>query len=89
MSLTAERKSAIIQEFGKSAQDTGSCEVQIALLTEDIRQLTEHFKIHHKDHSSRRGLIRKVNLRRKLLSYLKRVDLARYSKVVADLGLRG
>ncbi len=89
MSLTADQKMLIVKEFGKSAVDTGSAEVQIALLTEDIRRLTEHFKIHHKDHSSRRGLMRKVTLRRKLLAYLKRKDPVGYNKVVAELGLRG
>lgn len=89
MSLTTDQKMAIVKEFGKNGEDTGTTEVQIALLTEDIRQLTEHFKVHHKDHSSRRGLMRKVTLRRKLLAYLKRKDLERYNKIVGDLGLRG
>ncbi len=89
MSLTVEQKRTIITQFGHSEQDTGSAEVQIALLSEEIKQLTEHFKIHHKDHASRRGLMRKVSLRRKLLAYLKAKDLARYSNVIAALGLRG
>ena len=89
MSLSPAVKAKIIAEYGLAAGDTGSSEVQIALLTKDIIQLTEHFKFHAKDHHSRRGLIRKVNLRRKLLSYLKTTNLDRYRKIVARLNLRG
>lgn len=89
MSLSAAEKAKIIDDFGLSEKDTGSPEVQIALLTEDIRRLTEHFKSHAKDHHSRRGLIRKVNLRRRLLAYLKTKDIARYRQIVERAGLRG
>ena len=89
MSLSIAEKEAIVKQHGKVEQDTGSTEVQVALLTADIIKLTEHFKIHKKDHHSRRGLIRKVNLRRKLLSYLKNKDIARYRKLIAALKLRG
>lgn len=88
MSLTTEQKALLVKEFGKNNNDTGTVEVQIAILTEQIRQLTEHFKIHHKDHSSRQGLMRKVSLRRKLLAYLKTRDLERYRVIVKNLGLR-
>jgi small subunit ribosomal protein S15 len=89
MSLTIEEKTKVIKQFGKSEQDTGSAEVQIALLTEDIKKLTEHFKTHQKDHHSRHGLIRKVNLRRGLLGYLKNKDIERYRKIISELKLRG
>lgn len=89
MSLTIAEKDSIVKQFGKSEADTGSTEVQIALLTADIKKLTEHFKTHKKDHHSRRGLIHKVDLRRKLLSYLKNNDIERYRKIIADLKLRG
>lgn len=89
MSLSAAEKAKIVTDFGSSANDTGSVEVQIALLTNDINKLTEHFKAHAKDVHSRRGLIRKVNLRRKLLSYIKNKDLTRYKSIVAKLDLRG
>jgi len=89
MSLSASEKLKIVSEFGLKEGDTGSSEVQIALLTADINKLTDHFKSHQKDHHSRRGLIRKVNLRRKLLSYLKSVDVSRYRSVVSRLALRG
>lgn len=89
MSLSFEEKAKIVTEYGFSEADTGSAEVQIALLTTDINQLTEHFKIHKKDNHSRRGLIRKVNLRRKLLKYLKAKDITRYRSIVARLSLRG
>ena len=89
MSLSFEEKANIVAEYGLSAADTGCAEVQIALLTTDINQLTEHFKIHKKDNHSRMGLIRKVNLRRKLLKYLKNKDITRYRNIVARLGLRG
>lgn len=89
MSLSPAIKAKIVKEYGIAEGDTGSSEVQIALLTHDINQLTEHFKSHVKDHHSRRGLIRKVNLRRKLLSYLRTEDLERYRSIVARLHLRG
>ena len=89
MSLSLAQKAKIIEEYGLADRDTGSPEVQIALLTHDIAQLTEHFKSHAKDHHSRRGLIRKVNLRRKVLDYLKSKDIERYRSVVARLKLRG
>lgn len=89
MSLSPALKAKIVKEYGLADGDTGSPEVQIALLTQDINQLTDHFKSHVKDHHSRRGLIRKVNLRRKLLDYLKGKDAERYKSVVARLSLRG
>ena len=88
MSITPERKQELIKEFQRDPSDTGSPEVQVAILTERIRNLTEHFKTHKKDHHSRRGLINLVNQRRKLLSYLKRKDQERYSTLIARLGLR-
>ena len=89
MSLSTSEKEAIVKKHGKADQDTGSSEVQIALLTADIKKLTEHFKTHKKDHHSRRGLIRKVNLRRSLLGYLKNKDIERYRTIVSELSLRG
>lgn len=89
MSLTHAQKSKIVKEYGKDKNDSGSVEVQVALLTTDIIQLTEHFKTHVKDVHSRRGLIRKVNLRRTLLNYLKKKDLVRYKELIAKLKLRG
>ena len=89
MSLSPALRANIVKEYGLAEGDTGSPEVQIALLTNDINQLTEHFKSHVKDHHSRRGLIRKVNLRRKLLDYLKNKDNERYRSVVTRLNLRG
>jgi small subunit ribosomal protein S15 len=88
MSLTQEKKQELIQKFGRSDGDTGSAEVQIALLTERINELTEHLRSHRKDHHSRRGLLMLVGKRRRLLRYLERADLERYRQVVADLGLR-
>ena len=89
MSLSPALKAQIVEEYGITDGDTGSPEVQIALLTNDINQLTEHFKSHVKDHHSRRGLIRKVNLRRRLLDYLKGKDAERYRSIVTRLNLRG
>ena len=89
MSLDATKKASLISEHGQNATDTGSSEVQIALLTADINKLTDHFKVHAKDHHSRRGLIRKVNLRRKLLAYLKNRDLVKYQELIAKLKIRG
>jgi len=81
-------KAEIKNEFKRSEQDTGSADVQVALLTSRIKELTEHLKIHKKDHSSRRGLIMMVNKRRKLLSYVQKEDDARYKELIAKLGLR-
>jgi|TARA_B110000914_G_scaffold134465_1_gene117535 small subunit ribosomal protein S15 len=89
MALLAEEKAGIVSKFQKSDSDTGSPEVQIALLTENINKLQSHFKEHKKDHHSRTGLIRMVNLRRKLLAYLKRKDQESYLKTIKTLELRG
>ncbi|MFC0269173.1 30S ribosomal protein S15 [Kushneria aurantia] len=88
MALTAERKAEIVREFGTNDTDTGSPEVQIALLTDNIVTLQSHFKDHKQDHHSRRGLIRMVNQRRKLLDYLKRKNFDRYQQIISRLGLR-
>ena len=88
MALEREEKEKIQQEFGKTAQDTGSTEVQIALLSKDITQLTEHCRQNHKDFGSRRGLIKKVSQRKKLLKYLERTDEAQYKQLISKLGLR-
>jgi small subunit ribosomal protein S15 len=89
MALTKEQTSAIIETYGRGENDTGSPEVQIALLTERIRQLTEHFKTHKHDHHSRRGLLKLVGRRRRLMRYLARQDRARYRQLIEDLGIRG
>ncbi len=89
MSLSVVEKAKIVKEFGLSDKDTGSVEVQIALLTKDINLLTDHFKSHAKDHHSRRGLIRKVNLRRGLMAYLKEKDMDRYQQIISRLSIRG
>ena len=83
-----ERKSAIVEEFRLHEKDTGSTQVQVALLTERINQLTEHLKVHRHDHHTQRGLIKLVGQRRRLLDYLKREDLPRYQALIARLGLR-
>ncbi|CAK9883785.1 MAG: 30S ribosomal protein S15 [Candidatus Erwinia impunctatus] len=88
MSLSAEAKAQIIADFGRDANDSGSTEVQVALLTAQINHLQGHFSEHKKDHHSRRGLLRMVSQRRKLLDYLKRKDVARYTNLIARLGLR-
>ena len=88
MSLSKDFKSEIVAEFGKDANDTGSTEVQIALLTKRIEDLTDHFKSHKKDHASRRGLLKMVGSRRRLLRYLKTTDLESYRSLIAKLGLR-
>lgn len=88
MPLATERKTEIIEKFRKHESDTGSPEVQIALLTERINQLTQHFAVHKKDHHSRRGLLKLVGQRRRLLDYLKSKDINRYRDVVKELGLR-
>ena len=86
--MTTEKKLAIIKEYGKNEQDTGSPEVQVALLTARINELNEHFKNHPKDHHSRRGLLKMVGQRRNLLAYLKKVDIERYRSLIERLGLR-
>ena len=88
MALDAARKAQIVEDYGQSKGDTGSPEVQVALLTANIEQLQSHFKEHAQDHHSRRGLIRMVNQRRKLLDYIKRKDVGRYSTLIKRLGLR-
>lgn len=88
MAITAEQKKSIVEKFGKDPKDTGKPEVQIALLTTHIQDLTEHLKIHKKDHHSRRGLLKMVGQRRRLLRYLKGKDLEAYREVLAQLGLR-
>jgi len=88
MSVTAEKKQEIIQDNAQNSGDTGSPEVQVAILTERIRNLTEHFKGHHKDNHSRRGLLMMVNKRRNLLAYLKKKDVERYNALIQKLGLR-
>ena len=88
MAITKERKTEIIGSFGRGEQDTGSPEVQIALLTERINQLRAHFDLHKKDLSSRRGLLKLVSRRNQLLKYLTREDRARYQQIIARLGLR-
>lgn len=88
MALTAETKKKIVEDYRLDDNDTGSPEVQVALLTYNINSLQEHFRAHGKDHHSRRGLIRMINQRRKLLDYLKGKDQQRYSSLIARLGLR-
>ena len=88
MSITAEKKQKLIKEHARGSDDTGSPEVQVAILTERIINLTEHFKTHAKDNHSRRGLLMLVNKRRSLLDYLKRKDVQRYSDLITKLGLR-
>ena len=88
MPLSTDQKSAIIGDFQRGSSDTGSAEVQVALLSARIKELTEHFAEHKKDHHSRRGLLRLVNQRRKLLDYLKGEDVERYRQLISRLGLR-
>ncbi|SBV31364.1 30S ribosomal subunit protein S15 [uncultured Sphingopyxis sp.] len=88
MSITAERKAEVIKDNAREKGDTGSPEVQVAILTDRINTLTDHFKAHHKDNHSRRGLLMMVNKRRSLLDYLRKKDEARYSALIAKLGLR-
>ena len=88
MSITAERKQELIKEFAVKENDTGSPEVQVAILTERIINLTEHLKIHKKDHHSRRGLLMMVGQRRRLLDYVKRKETKRYTDIIKRLGLR-
>jgi len=88
MSITAERKQTLIKDHARGSGDTGSPEVQVAILTERINNLTQHFKSHAKDNHSRRGLLMLVNQRRSLLDYLRRKDETRYTDLIAKLGLR-
>ena len=88
MPLSKEKKAELATKYGRGANDTGSAEVQVAILTASINHLTEHLKVHKKDHHSRRGLLMQVGQRRRLLSYLQNKDLERYRKLIADLGLR-
>jgi len=88
MSITAERKNALVKEFAQKAGDTGSPEVQVAILTERINNLTGHFKTHNKDNHSRRGLLKMVSARRSLLDYLKKKDEGRYRTLIEKLGIR-
>jgi small subunit ribosomal protein S15 len=88
MALVAEKKSEVVQKYRRHDKDTGSPEVQVALITERIAYLTEHFKTHKKDHHSRRGLLKLVGQRRRLLDYLRGVDQNRYKAVIEQLGLR-
>jgi small subunit ribosomal protein S15 len=88
MPLTKDRKQELIGKYGRSGEDTGSAEVQVALLTERINELTEHLRAHSKDHHSRRGLLMLVGRRRRFLNYLQRQDLERYRTLIRELGLR-
>ncbi len=88
MSITTARKAELIKKFAQNSGDTGSPEVQVAILSERIANLTEHFKEHVKDNHSRRGLLKLVSQRRRLLDYVKRCDEARYRKLIEELGLR-
>ncbi len=86
--ISKEKKTLIIKEYGRTEQDTGSPEVQIAILTERIKELTEHLKVHQKDHHSRRGLLKLVGQRRGLLDYFKKTDLEGYRSLIERLGIR-
>ena len=86
--ISKEKKQAIIKEYARTEGDTGSPEVQVAVLTARIEELTEHLKVHHKDHHSRRGLLKMVGQRRSLLAYLTKVDIERYRSIIARLGIR-
>ena len=88
MALTADRKSELIGQFRNHDTDTGSPEVQIAILSERITYLTDHFKTHSKDHHSRRGLLKMVSQRRRLLDYVRSQDVERYRKIISELGIR-
>ena len=89
MSITKENKKELINEFSKNENDTGSASVQIAVLTERIKNLTEHFKTHHKDNHSKRGLVSLVNKRKKLLNYLSKKNKSEYSDLIKKLNIRG
>lgn len=86
--ITKEQKTALIEQFGKSGSDTGTPEVQIAIFTARINELTDHLKTHDKDHSTRRGLLKLVGKRRRLLNYLMNNDIERYRSIIAELGIR-
>lgn len=88
MPLTKEKTAEIIAEFGKDAKDSGSAEVQVAILTQRIKDLTAHLKIHEKDHHTRRGLLMLVGKRRRLLTYIKKRDVGQYRELIAKLGIR-
>ena len=88
MSISSEQKETVVSEYQRAPKDTGSPEVQVALLSAKIRDLTEHFKVHVHDHHSRQGLLRMVNRRRKLLNYLKEKDIDRYRTLIERVGLR-
>ncbi len=88
MSISAEQKETVVGKYQRGPNDTGSPEVQVALLSEKIRDLTEHFKVHVRDHHSRQGLLRMVNRRRKLLDYLREKDIDRYRTLIEQVGLR-
>ena len=88
MAVTSERKAALVKEFGANAKDSGNTKVQIAILTEEINDLTEHLKVHTHDYHSKRGLLMKVGKRRSLLDYLKKNDIVSYRKVIEKLGIR-
>jgi small subunit ribosomal protein S15 len=88
MPITKELKQELATKYGRGPSDTGSADVQVAVLTASINQLTEHLRVHKKDHHSRRGLLMQVGQRRRLLGYLQKKDLERYRKLIADLGLR-
>ena len=88
MAISKERKAELVKKFGKNEKDSGATEVQIAILTEEIKELTEHLKVHTHDHHSRRGLLRKVGQRRSMLNYLAKKDVQRYRDIVSKLGLR-
>lgn len=88
MALSKEVKAKIIKDFGKGTNDSGSVEVQVAILTEEIKELTEHLKFHIHDFHSKRGLLQKVGRRKSLLAYLKRTDVVRYRELIEKLGLR-
>lgn len=88
MTMNATKKAEIVAKFQRKTGDTGSSEVQVALLTARINELTEHFKVHTKDHHSRRGLLKLVSQRRRLLDYLKRTDFSKYAGLIKELGLR-
>jgi small subunit ribosomal protein S15 len=89
LALTKEKKAEIISEYGQDEEDTGSTEAQVALLTERIQTLTEHLQTHKKDHHSRRGLLKLVGQRRRLLRFLQRKDLTSYRELIGSLGIRG
>jgi len=88
MALTKEKKQELVKTYARTKNDTGSAEVQIAILTEEIKELTEHLKVHIHDHHSRRGLLKKVGQRRSMLNYLAKKDVTRYREIVSKLGLR-